>query len=70
VVAIGIQEEASKEIEALAWRCYWVSLGELSKLIDILKSEGITEVIMAGQVKHAKIFSSIRPAGQAAGISS
>jgi DUF1009 family protein len=61
VVAIGIQEEASKEIEALAWRCYWVSLGELSKLIDILKSEGITEVIMAGQVKHAKIFSSIRP---------
>ncbi|HUS08786.1 MAG TPA: UDP-2,3-diacylglucosamine diphosphatase LpxI, partial [Bryobacteraceae bacterium] len=61
VVAIGIKEEASPEIAAIAWRCYWISLGELSKLIEILKTEGITEVIMAGQVKHAKIFSSIRP---------
>lgn len=61
VVAIGIQEEASREIEPLAARCHWISLGELSRLIDILKSEGITEVMMAGQVKHASIFSSIRP---------
>ena len=61
VVAIGIKEEASPEIEPLASRCYWISLGELSRLIDILKSEGIQEVIMAGQVKHAQIFSSIRP---------
>ena len=61
VVAIGIQEEASREIEPLAARCHWISLGELSRLIDILKAEGITEVMMAGQVKHAKIFSSIRP---------
>jgi DUF1009 family protein len=61
VVAIGIEEEASREIEALAWKCYWISLGQLSKLIEILKSEQITEVIMAGQVKHAKIFSSIVP---------
>ena len=50
VVAIGIQEEASREIEPLAARCHWISLGELSRLIDILKSEGITEVMMAGQV--------------------
>jgi DUF1009 family protein len=61
VVAIGIQEEASREIEPLAARCHWISLGELSRLIDILKTEGITEVMMAGQVKHAKMFSSIRP---------
>jgi DUF1009 family protein len=61
VVAIGIEEEASREIEALAWKCHWISLGQLSKLIEILKSEQITEVIMAGQVKHAKIFSSIVP---------
>ncbi len=61
VVAIGLKEEASPEIEPLASRCYWISLGELSRLIDILKSEGIQEVIMAGQVKHAQIFSSIRP---------
>jgi UDP-2,3-diacylglucosamine hydrolase len=61
VVAIGIKEEASPEIEPLASRCYWISLGELSRLIDILKREGIQEVILAGQVKHAQIFSSIRP---------
>jgi DUF1009 family protein len=61
VVAIGIEEEASREIEPLAARCYWISLGQLSRLIEILKSEGIDEVVMAGQVKHARIFSSIRP---------
>jgi len=61
VVAIGIQEEASREIEPLAARSYWISLGELSRLIEILRSEGITEVMMAGQVKHASIFSAIRP---------
>src|SRR5579863_10237930 len=61
VTVIAIQEEASKNVEALAPRCYWISLGQLSKLIDILKREGITEVVMCGQVKHAKIFSSIRP---------
>jgi len=61
VIAIGIQEEASREIEKLATRCYWISLGELSRLIEILKREGIHQVVMAGQVKHANIFSSIRP---------
>src|SRR5579864_4440450 len=61
VVAIGIKEEASPEIESLAARCHWISLGQLSRLIEILKQEGITQVIMAGQVKHASIFSSIQP---------
>lgn len=61
VTVIAIQEEAPKEVEALAPRCHWISLGQLSKLIDICKQEGITEVMMCGQVKHAKIFSSIRP---------
>ena len=61
VIAIGIKEEASKEIEALASKCYWISLGALSKLIDICHKEDVTEVMMCGQVKHAKIFSSIVP---------
>ena len=61
MVAIGIEEEASRDIEPLAARTYWISLGELSRLIDILKSEGITEIMMTGQVKHTKIFSAIRP---------
>jgi DUF1009 family protein len=61
VVVVAIKEEAAPEVEPLAARCHWLSLGELSKLIEILKREGVAEVMMAGQVKHAKIFSSIRP---------
>jgi UDP-2,3-diacylglucosamine hydrolase len=61
VVAIGIKEEASREIEPLAGRCHWISLGQLSKLIEICRDEDITQVMMCGQVKHAKIFSSIVP---------
>jgi hypothetical protein len=61
VTAIAIREEASEEVASLAPRCHWISLGQLGKLIDILKADGITEVVMCGQVKHAKIFSSIRP---------
>jgi UDP-2,3-diacylglucosamine hydrolase len=60
-VAIAIKEEASPEVERAASRCHWISLGELSKLIEICRSEQITQIMMAGQVKHAKIFSSIRP---------
>ena len=57
VVTIGIKEEAGPEIEP----CHWISLGQLSKLIEICKSEKITQIMMCGQVKHAKIFSSIVP---------
>src|SRR5512143_1013663 len=61
VTVIAIQEEAAPEVERLATRCHWISLGALSKLIDICKREEIHEIVMCGQVKHAKIFSSIRP---------
>jgi DUF1009 family protein len=61
VVAIGIEEEASQEIETLAARCHWISLGALSKLIGICHREGVTQLMMCGQVKHARIFSSIVP---------
>ena len=61
VTVIAIREEAAPGIEALAPHCHWISLGQLGKLIDILKQEDITEVVMCGQVKHTKIFSSIVP---------
>src|SRR5690349_8213153 len=61
VTVIAIQEEASPEVGKLAPRCHWISLGALGKLIEICKREGITEIVMCGQVKHARIFSSIRP---------
>ncbi len=40
---------------------HWLSLGELSRLIEIFHKEGVTKAVMAGQVKHKQIFSSIRP---------
>lgn len=61
VIVVAVRDEALPEIEKLGARCYWITIGELSKLIDILKQEGITEVMLAGQVKHVSIFSSIRP---------
>jgi DUF1009 family protein len=61
VVAFGIREEASPEIESLAERTHWISLGQLGKLIRLCHDEGITQVMMAGQVKHGQIFSRIRP---------
>jgi len=61
VTVIAIQEEAPREVESMAPRCHWISLGQLGKLIEICKEEGITDVVMCGQVKHARIFSSIRP---------
>ena len=62
VVVAAIQEETLPEIEHHgAAAVYWLSLGELSKLIDTFKRENITRAIMAGQVKHKQIFSSIKP---------
>ena len=62
VVVAAIKEEAFPEIEAKgAASVHWLSLGELSKLIDTFKAEGVTRAVMAGQVKHKQIFSSIKP---------
>src|SRR5512135_3488497 len=62
VVVAAIKEETFPEIEREgAAAVHWLSLGELSKLIDTFKREGVSEAIMAGQVKHKQIFSSIKP---------
>jgi DUF1009 family protein len=62
VVVAAIKEEAFPEIEREgAAAVHWLSLGELSKLIDTFKREGVSQAVMAGQVKHKQIFSSIRP---------
>jgi len=58
----AIKEETSPLIENRgAESVNWVSLGELSKLIDTFKKEGVHTAVMAGQVKHKQIFSAIRP---------
>src|SRR6266704_1335977 len=61
MAVIALREEASADLEKAARRLHWVSLGELSKAIDLLHQEGVTQAVMAGQVKHNKIFSAIRP---------
>jgi DUF1009 family protein len=67
VVVAAIKEETDPEMNDRAARepefvrVHWMSLGELSKLIEMFQAEGVTQAVMAGQVKHKQIFSSIRP---------
>src|SRR5258708_2453385 len=66
VVVAAIKEETDPEIDVRAAadsgiRVHWLSLGELSRLIETFQAEGVTRAVMAGQVKHKEIFSSISP---------
>jgi DUF1009 family protein len=66
VVVAAIKEETDPEMDERAKadsgiRVHWLSLGELSRLIETFQKEGVTKAVMAGQVKHKQIFSSIRP---------
>jgi DUF1009 family protein len=66
VVVAAIKEETELEMDTRAAqdpgiRVHWLSLGELSRLIETFHQEGVTRAVMAGQVKHKQIFSSIRP---------
>jgi DUF1009 family protein len=63
VIVAAIKEETFPEIEShgAAAAVHWFSLGELSKLIETFQAAGVHRAIMAGQVRHKQIFSSIRP---------
>jgi DUF1009 family protein len=66
VVVAAIREETDPEIDTRAAndsgiRVHWLSLGDLGRLIEMFHQEGITQAVMAGQVKHKQIFSTIRP---------
>jgi UDP-2,3-diacylglucosamine hydrolase len=61
MAVIALREEASPDLEKVTRRLHWVSLGELSKAISLMQQEGVKRAVMAGQVKHNKIFSAIRP---------
>ncbi|MGA7856940.1 MAG: UDP-2,3-diacylglucosamine diphosphatase LpxI [Terracidiphilus sp.] len=66
VTVAAIREETDPEIDQRAASdghisVHWISLGELSRLIEIFHKEGVSKAVMAGQVKHKQIFSSIRP---------
>lgn len=57
----AIREETDRRIEEVADRVLWVGIGKLGKIISYFKKEGVTQVIMAGQVKHVQIFSGALP---------
>jgi DUF1009 family protein len=66
VTVIAIKEEAFADLESAAARppravLHWVSLGQLGRCISLLKEAGVTEAVMAGQVKHTKLFADIVP---------
>jgi DUF1009 family protein len=66
VVVAAIREETDPEIDRRAAEddritVHWLSMGELSRLIETFHKEGVSKAVMAGQVKHKQIFSSIRP---------
>jgi hypothetical protein len=65
VTVVAVKEEAFPELESAARDAgadlHWVSLGHLGRCIKILKSAGVSRAVMAGQVRHTKIFSGIIP---------
>jgi UDP-2,3-diacylglucosamine hydrolase len=65
VTIVAVKEEASAELEHAAREAradlHWVSLGHLGRCLKILKGAGVTQAVMAGQIKHSKIFSGIVP---------
>src|SRR5580692_4872368 len=66
VTVVAIKEEAFPDLADFAARppvaaCTWVSLGQLGTCISVLKDAGVTQAVMAGQVKHTKLFSDIIP---------
>jgi hypothetical protein len=62
VVVVAIENEATPDIAALAASSvHWINIGQLGKLIDIFKREGVSQIMMTGQVKHVSLFSGIKP---------
>lgn len=61
VVVVGLKEEADPSLAQQGLPLHWVNLGQLNRLIAIFKQEGISQAVMAGQVKHTQLFSGILP---------
>jgi UDP-2,3-diacylglucosamine hydrolase len=61
VVAVAIKEEAAPDLAGVVDEIHWVGLGQLGRCIEALKTAGVREAVMAGQVKHRQIFSGIVP---------
>ena len=62
-LVVAIKEEAAPELSQKAREVHWLSLGEVAKLLELLSAERVERVVLAGQVKHVQLFSSIKPDG-------
>lgn len=60
-VVFAIQEEASTELSCKTSSIHWLSLGEIARFLDLLRDEGVEKLVLAGQVKHVQLFSTIKP---------
>jgi DUF1009 family protein len=60
-LVVAIKEEAAPELAREAESIHWLSLGEVAKLLELLTAESVHKVLLAGQVKHVQLFSSITP---------
>jgi hypothetical protein len=61
MTVFAIREEASEDLERVATRHHWIALGELSRTLELMQEEHIGQAVMAGQVKHTRIFQLIKP---------
>ncbi len=62
-LVVAIKEEAFPELGRNAREIEWLSLGEVARLLELLSARGVNKVVLAGQVKHVQLFSSIKPDG-------
>src|SRR5208283_4406483 len=62
-LVVAIKEEAAPELAEKAREIHWLSLGDVAKCLDLLVAAKVSKVVLAGQVKHAQLFSAIKPDG-------
>ncbi|MEJ2007839.1 MAG: UDP-2,3-diacylglucosamine diphosphatase LpxI [Acidobacteriota bacterium] len=62
-LVVAIKEEAFPELAGHTRQIEWLSLGEVARLLELLSARGVNKVVLAGQVKHVQLFSSIKPDG-------
>jgi hypothetical protein len=57
IVAVAIKNDTSPKLRHLVDKIYWIGLGEFRKLFEIFAKEGVTNVVMAGQISPRRLFS-------------
>jgi len=73
VTVIALTEETFPDLADAAAKppaaqLHWISLGQLGTCIALLQQAGVTKAVMAGQVKHTKLFADIVPDGTLAAV--